>query len=303
MKHYAKVMLALVGLSVGTLNASAQKVEDFGYFNHLSVGVTAGTAGIGFDVATSVGNYLQLRAGAQFFPNVSYTGAFSPTKIKRLREAIDGLEQLAKAPGSDYIYTPPTKRVDVEAKLGFSSGKVLIDFFPAPKSSNFHITVGCYFGSGDIITLKNTEQGVFRDFLVPAYKGTNQEIQRKFDEIMTAHNIAVDEPLYGIKLGNYQLKPDKNGNLEAGINVNNFRPYVGIGFGRAVPRKRIGFMFELGVQFWGSPKIYIEGGSGRKNLEEQDFLDQDVNDGGLTKILSQINVYPTMTFRLCGRII
>ncbi|WP_285821951.1 hypothetical protein [Xylanibacter rodentium] len=63
-----------------------------------------------------------------------------------------------------------------------------------------------------------------------------------------------------------------------------------------MPKNRIGFQFDLGVQFWGSPKIYLQD----KQLEETDL---DGDDGGLVKTLSKITVYPCLSFRLVGRIL
>ncbi|MCF0195248.1 MAG: hypothetical protein HUK00_08750 [Bacteroidaceae bacterium] len=300
MKHYAKIVLLLTTMLAGTINASAQdKVEEFGLFNHFSVALTAGTPGIGFDIATCMGEYVQVRAGAQFFPSVGISYGFRPSRIPKFNAAIEALKEFSQV-APDFHYEEPTQVVDTKAKLGFSSGKLLFDVFPFPKKSNFHVTVGFYFGGGDIVTLTNTEQGVFNNFYVPDYQGTKKA---EFDALTNKYNIKVGEPLYGLRLGDYQLKPDEKGNLEAGVSVNNFRPYFGIGFGRAVPRKRIGFMFELGVQLWGTPKVYLEGGSGRKNIDEEDLSEIKFNDGGLVKTLSKITVYPCMTFRLCGRIL
>ena len=60
----------------------------------------------------------------------------------------------------------------------------------------------------------------------------------------------------GVELDDYLLEPDDNGNVNAYIKTASFKPYLGIGIGRAVPKKRIGLMFDAGVQFWGSPKVY-----------------------------------------------
>lgn len=302
MKNYAKLVLVLAAMLAGTLNASAQdKVEKFGLLNHFSVGLTVGTPGIGFDVATCVGEYVQVRAGAQFFPSIGFSRSFTPTEIPKFKKAINALETLAK--NTDYQFTVPSKTVDADAKIGFSSGKFLVDVFPFPKKSNFHVTVGFYFGGSDIVTLRNAKDGILNDFLVPDYKGSNPAVKAKFDQIMAENKIVVGEPLFGLRIGDYQLKPDKNGNLQAGISVNKVRPYVGIGFGRAVPRKRIGFMVELGVQFWGTPNVYIEGGEGRKNLDEEDLSGIKGSDAGLIKTLSKLTIYPNLTFRLCGRIL
>ena len=64
----------------------------------------------------------------------------------------------------------------------------------------------------------------------------------------------------GIEIGNYRIPVDQNGNISGGLKVSSFRPYLGLGFGRAIPKKRIGFMFEMGVQFHNTPKVYTNNG-------------------------------------------
>ena len=80
----------------------------------------------------------------------------------------------------------------------------------------------------------------------------------------------------------------------------NDNPYVGIGLGRAVPKGRLGFQFDAGVQFWGTPKVYIDGANGKEQLTEEDT---NGDDGGAIKTLSKITVYPCISFRLVGRIL
>ena len=58
-------LLLLTALMFASLAAGAQDV-----FNHLGVGVAVGTNGIGVNLATPVTQWLTLRAGAEFMPNV-----------------------------------------------------------------------------------------------------------------------------------------------------------------------------------------------------------------------------------------
>lgn len=99
----------------------------------------------------------------------------------------------------------------------------------------------------------------------------------------------------GIEIGDYSIPVDKNGNISGGLKVAAFRPYLGLGFGRAVPRKRIGFMFELGVQFHQTPKVYTTTGELGKLPEE---AENDFSD-----IIDKLTVYPVLKFRLCGKIL
>lgn len=113
---------------------------------------------------------------------------------------------------------------------------------------------------------------------------------------ITEYNRDHPDNMIGYEMGDYLLTPDQNGNISAEIKTASFKPYLGIGVGRAVPKKRIGFMFEAGVMFWGSPKLYCNG-------DELTSEDLGSDDGGLMEALSKITVYPVLNFRLCGRIL
>ena len=49
------------------------RVEEYGLFDHMSVGLTLGTMGIGLDVAAPVTDFLQVRAGYNFFSGYKYS--------------------------------------------------------------------------------------------------------------------------------------------------------------------------------------------------------------------------------------
>ena len=46
--------------------------SESGIFNSLAVGASVGTTGIGIDLATPIGNYVAVRAGVSFMPNISF---------------------------------------------------------------------------------------------------------------------------------------------------------------------------------------------------------------------------------------
>lgn len=233
----AAIMLCLQG-------AYAQKrVRHFGVFDHLSVGVSAGTPGFGFELAAPVTDYLALRAGYQFMPEFSYK-----TDV-------------------DYTNKGVIQQTEVEGKLKMGSFNALLDIYPSA-SSSFHFTGGFYYG--------------------------------KSDEIITAENttpvLGVDG---GLEIGDYIVGFDSRGFAKATIEVARFRPYAGIGFGRAVPRKRLAFSYDMGVQFWGSPKVY-EHQTGTKQQLTKDNTGTDA--GKVLKYLSKVTIYPVINFRLTGRI-
>ena len=74
---------------------------------------------------------------------------------------------------------------------------------------------------------------------------------------------------------------------EVGIEIGNYRIPVD-------PKKRIGFMFEMGVQFHNTPKVYTNNG------DLSDLTAEADND--FTDIIDKLTVYPVLKFRLCGKI-
>ena len=76
--------------------------------------------------------------------------------------------------------------------------------------------------------------------------------------------------------------------------TNRFRPYLGFGFGRAVPgARRLNVQLDLGVQFWGKPRLY-DGITG-KRLTQVAYKSQSS--------FGRNTVYPVITIRLAGRIL
>lgn len=240
---------AFVCLNVLFNPVSAQK--ELGIFNSLSVGVSAGTTGIGVDVATPVTPYLAVRGGVSIMPNFSLT-----TDVDVDLLSVDaGL--------SDYSST-----IDLTGGIKRTSGELLVNVYPFPRSSSFFVTAGAYFGGSKLI-----------------------KITGHSDELAEAIKEGVDA---GIVIGDQTIPVDKNGNVSGGLKVNGLRPYIGVGFGRAVPKKRIGVQFELGVQFHGRPELYTNAGNLGDALSK--------GDDDFTKIMDKLTVYPVMKVRFCGRL-
>jgi hypothetical protein len=59
----------------------------------------------------------------------------------------------------------------------------------------------------------------------------------------------------GLVQGGITVPAEKIGKVTADLSYNNIAPYFGIGFGRAVPKKRIGFGFEMGTFYVGAPTL------------------------------------------------
>lgn len=165
-------------------------------------------------------------------------------------------------------------KVPVKGEALMKGGKVLVNVMPIPMLTSFHVTVGAYIGPTDIMGLYNPEP---------------------MPEEFASYNSANPEQRLGLALGDYLLVPDGSGNIDGKLKVFNAKPYVGIGIGRGVPKKRVGFKFDLGCVFWGKPTVWNNG-------EEVYDTNAGGDDGGAMKLITKLKVYPVLNFRVCGRI-
>lgn len=160
--------------------------------------------------------------------------------------------------------------VNVDGDLSRTQASLLLNVYPSKRSS-FFIAGGFYVGGNKLVKIE----------------GNSPELQELREQYGSQA---------GIIIGDYKLPINENGNVAGGIKVSSFRPYLGLGFGRAVPHKRVAFMFELGVQFHGTPKVYSDAG------DLQELTNQLDSDDKFSDILDNLTVYPVLKFRLCGRI-
>lgn len=273
-----KKALSILMMCLVTSVASAQKQD---VFNHVSAGVTVGTPGWGIDVAAPVCDYVSFRTGFTSMPGFKFKPTLNVGDIAAAdKNTVGNME------GINY-----PNEIKVQGKLKFFNWKFLFDVYPF-KNSSFHVTVGAYLGNKDLVEITNVEDG--------ALMGINQanaEIDKynsgqKTGGVLPAKQIKK----VGLEIGDHLITPDENGNAEAEIRVNSFKPYVGIGFGRAVPKKnRFNVQGELGVMFWGKPKLY----SGDVEITEESV---DGNSGKILKTMSKITVFPVLNLRLTYRI-
>ncbi|MBO5455802.1 MAG: hypothetical protein J6A20_04730 [Muribaculaceae bacterium] len=156
-----------------------------------------------------------------------------------------------------------TFTMDVEGNLKRTQGNVIFNVYPFATRSSFYVAAGAYFGGSDIVKISGHTDDL---------KGLPGNIE----------------------IGDYELPVDKDGNASGILKVNSFRPYLGLGFGRPVPSRRINFGVELGVQFMGKMTPYAGGEELMKQLTD--------NDDDWQKWMDKLSVYPVLKFTLSGRI-
>lgn len=269
-----KKLLVACALLMGMTTAQAQEF-------HLGASVGVGVTGITVDAAATITDYVGIRAGADIFPSlVKYGTTLDIDGLEQRQKEYDRVRVDVPALGLPAVKFP--NAVDIEGKQNsWTTGHLLVDVYPIPKVA-FHVTVGAYFGATKLISVYTTKDDQLQG--VNTYnKYVDEHPGKGYEKI-------------GLSLGEKFLTPDPNGHVDAYVKVNGVRPYVGLGWGRAVPKTRLGFSVDLGCQFWGNPKVYCQD-------EEVTASEMDGKDGGLVKVLTKFVVYPALTFRLTGRII
>lgn len=276
MKKKLLLVWAMTVTGLSPMTAQEMTTEDLGIFNHLGAAVGVGTTGISVELAAPLTSYVAVRGGVNIMPAFKYNDDF------RLNYKLDGTAQRVVDEQGKVL---PDK-VSIQGKPSMTTGHLLFDIFPF-RSSSFHLTAGAYFGGENVVNVYNKDDGAL-------------SMVSEVNKALIAAGIAdpaTHDNMIGVSLGNYFLTPDRNGNVKADIKVSAFRPYLGFGFGRPVPTKsRFTCNFDMGVQFWGKPKVMVEG----NELSESDT---DGKDGGVMKVISKIAVWPVISIRLVGRIL
>lgn len=220
-----KLMMMAVILLAGVGSVMAQSDYKRGIFNHVGLNVGAGTEGISVGVAAPVTNFLEVEAGVNIMPSFKLSGDLD-VDVKN--------SSLPQVPDFQY---PTGATIHAEGSFDRTTFNVKANLYPFGGGSKFFIAAGLSIG-GEKIAEVTGSCGELRDFS-NRYLKDNPNLESQFRKALSAN------------LGGYNLELDENYNLQGDIRCKNVRPYLGLGFGRLVPKNRIGCRFELGCQFMG----------------------------------------------------
>lgn len=270
--------LILTGIMSAVVALSINAQEDKMMFNHLSVGVDLGTTGIGISLATPVSNYAAIRAGFDFVPTI---------KVDKTANIYSRDGEKREPLKSDEEAKHPT----IQGKTHLTTGHFLVDVYPFTKNA-LHFTAGAYFGTDEPVTMYNKKDGALKSVNIVNEAITADHPGMSPEELRRDH-------LACVRIGDKYYFPDDEGNMKASIKTNSFRPYIGIGYGRAVSeKKKISCQVDLGCMFWGKPKVEMMGNT----LDDSEIKDSHDKVDGAFEALSKIVVYPVLSVRINGTI-
>ncbi len=252
-----KKILTLIGIVLCLSGtASAQGTASRGVFNHLGVNVSAGTEGYGVGLAAPVTDFLEVGFGVNVMPKFNIKG-----DVKVGYVTVSGIQV-------------PVQDVELNGNLARTTCDLKLNCYPFGGNSKFFVAAGFSFGGSKIAKLE----------------GHSEDVKTTIAKYPELKDLVVAE------IDKYKVKFDDNGDIYGDIRVNGFRPYLGLGYGRLVPSKRIGVRVELGCQFQGKMKICQDG-------QVVDMSEINELDDRLSKLIDKTKVYPVLKLSLTGRIL
>ena len=265
-----KLMMMAVILLAGVGSVMAQSDYKRGIFNHVGLNVGAGTEGISVGVAAPVTNFLEVEAGVNIMPSFKLSGDLD----------VDvNISSLPQVPNVQY---PHEATIHAEGSFDRTTFNVKANLYPFGGGTKFFIAAGLSIG-GEKIAEVSGSCDELRDF---SQSLPTQELKDQFRQAVSAN------------LAGYNLQFDENYNVKGDIRCKKVRPSLGLGFGRLVPKNRLGMRLELGCQFMDKLKVY-------QNDTEIDVNKalEDAGEDDLSKFVKDLKVYPVLKFSLTGRIL
>ena len=241
-------------------------------FNHVGLNAGVGTEGISLGVAAPISNFLELEAGVDILPKILKIS--EPTNITA-DASINVQGQPVRIPDAEMDLDADFSRTAVHAKA---------NIYPFGGNSKFFVAAGFAFGGAKLAKVSGHSDKLAQ--FVNKYPEYRDEILNRV----------------GAELADYNVKFDENCDIKADLRCNSFRPYLGLGFGRVVPKNRLGFRWEIGCQYMGKLKVY----QNDEELDVRKVLNDSMGekDGGdIADIVDKIQFYPVLKLQIVGRIL
>ena len=298
-------------------------------FQNLDVSVTAGTTGIGIDVASKIGDYVQLRAGYEFMPRFKKSIYFpvevggQPAKAydangNRIETRFDKLSKML----NDMTGFDVDDEIEMVGKPTINNFKFLVDVFPFKNNKHWHFTAGFYWGPSKFAEAENSTQAMSTLLAVSMYnqlyeKCVKNEPMIDIEGDGTEENPGASITLpyayrqriknygrMGFHVGDkkdtgerYEMEPDPDDDMvKVQARSNSFKPYLGFGYGGRLLKNRDDWhvSFDAGAMFWGgTPDLITHDGT---NLTK-DVENISGKVGDWVDLVGGVKFFPVLSVR------
>ena len=255
---------------------------------HLDLGLTLGTDGIGLVLSVPVvEKWVSVRTGFTYMPRFNATMHFGFEAGDESMTQAEKDEQFNKLSGllHDMIGTTVDKEADMVGTPKFQNFKFLVDITPF-RNKNWHLTGGFYWGPSRIAYAENDVYDATSLVSTSFYNNLYDRVITSYNNLFSdfespyislgGQDLYADEDIYNkfkgygrmkVQLGEYKdtgepcyVEPNEDNMMIAKVKVNNFRPYIGFGYGGRLLKNndRYRISFDAGVMFWGgTPQVLV----------------------------------------------
>ena len=135
------------------------RIKDPNIFNHLDLSITAGTTGVGFDLAAPIGDYVKLRTGFSAMPRFDMSTTYGiqvgddATKSKSKFETI--ATRLEPTLGKKV-----EPKVDAIRQFTMWNWNVMVDVYPFKQNKHWRFTGGFYLGPSQVAEAFNDTESM-----------------------------------------------------------------------------------------------------------------------------------------------
>ena len=177
MKGFRTLVLAVVGMTSVTVTAQTNQ-QSWGLFNHLDVGVTLGTTGLGVEAAMPINNFLRVRSGLSYMPRVEVPMTFGiqvgddPAKSQSKFNRMAGVME-------SFTGSPVSDEVKMTGKATMWNWHLLFDFHPLKKNKHWRLTAGFFLGPSNVAEAFNQTESMASLLAVDIYNNTYDKLHGK----------------------------------------------------------------------------------------------------------------------------
>ena len=314
--------------------------KDKNFFNHMDLGVTLGTTGIGIEAGMPVCDMVRLRTGFSYMPRFEVPMTFGiqvgddpETSASKFNKMASVLQDLTGNPVDDHV--------EMTGKAKMWNWNLLFDVYPLKHNKHWRVTAGFFLGPSNVAEAFNKTESMASLVAVSIYNNmydklhgkTKRELAsvklvdlsvlgEKYSDIYFDLDLLVklqqgfdNAGRMGIHLGNYVrdvededgnvihkkgepyiMTPDQDHMVKANMEVNAFKPYLGLGYeGRLVKgNDRLKVSVDGGVMLWGGkPSVFTHDGTDLIN----DVEGVTGKVGDYVDAISKLTVFPVLNVK------
>lgn len=301
-KHFGfiAILLAAVTARAQEPAADASWLDIFRQVEGLGASVEVGLMGAGVNVTVPVVPQRVVVILGYNVPRFNYHTDVSlgveewNRDIDELNNQVTVLRAKGRT-GYEKVNNFKNKRVTVtaDAKIRLTSFKALAQYYPSAEKK-MYVTAGVFIGQDeDFITLYG-QAGPNERIIYTQALALNQQLEADPDPDAKGVPGLERKIRFNIDKTTYSVYEDLG--FDAKIRINRVRPYIGVGWGEAIPtRRRLGYQVELGTWMHGRPEIVSP-----TEMEQYDEKAREIKS--VYNVLSRVMFYPQLTVRMTGRI-